>query len=135
MSDFKNVPDDVKEVWFIQTYIKRIGCELYTKCQATIVKYPEYFPWETTYKSIPQEVHEAYLDELYPKRHEPLNCSGKGLFAQIQDLNLTEVTVGNIFEKWDDYYNNQKEKQILIEKRKEDIWNKYYGKYKLKYRK
>lgn len=61
-------PEDMPdEVWVVLNWpYELVSLETYQAHEAIKVKYPEYFPWEALYRSIPQSVHDAYRMELWP---------------------------------------------------------------------
>ena len=138
---FSDIPDEVMKVYTIGHYGQPIGMELYNECQKVIDKYPQYFEWEHKYKKIPKEVHEAYLDELYPDRHKPIDWEykgdkSKGILATIREQQpytgkVTKQDMIDFFE----YPQKQREKERQETQRQKAIWDKHYKKYKLEYRK
>lgn len=78
--------DTPNEVLWVLLSPKMVGSDTYEEIERIIAKYPEYFPWETKYNSIPKEVHEAYIKEKYPDRDKPIVCTsdGGGLYSKIK---------------------------------------------------
>ena len=117
-----------------------IQCKIYSKLPLSssdveyIRAHPEYFPWEHKYWSIPDEVHQAFYDECYPKVETPAIEEGIGLYAGIHSSDEPAVfTKKSLYELLDML------QQIDIEKREREqhrrgLWHKHYNKYKLPYR-
>lgn len=141
MFDINNTPKEVIEV-FAHLMLKRpVGEETYKRLQETINKYPEYFPQQHIYNSIPKEVHQKYQEEklnLYYSFYPPSGAGmkeGEGLVGymdRIQEENknkpqksMKEVIV-EIFE-------TAPKIKKEYEKEKRKLWNKHYKKYKLRY--
>jgi len=75
----EDIPKEVMYVWVAQSHNNgMMGSEMYNECKRIIKLYPKYFQWEHKYESLPKEVHEAYLEERYPQRHEPIDWDGGG---------------------------------------------------------
>jgi hypothetical protein len=141
MYDINSVPKEVIEVWGYQMSKQSIGMETYKRLQDTIETYPEYFPQETIYKTIPQEVHDKYYEEkkelrlkFYPRKESDIQ-PGEGLWdwARRQEaapIKITNLDIKELAEKISVTAPKIK-KQYETEKRK--LWNKHYKKYKLRY--
>jgi hypothetical protein len=145
-----NTPEDVWKVWVLQTSAIGVGMESIKFIEATIEKYPEYFEWEHKFKAIPESVYEAYLDEVYPDRHEraawtleDFRKHHESVMAEADKSNATftndgsnETWLENLkwFVKQLDEEHDRKIAALKEEARKEGIWNKHFKKYKLKYR-
>lgn len=138
-----DLPPNVLMVMTIIDEGRLVGSKTYQLCIDTINKYPEYFPWEHKYNSIPKEVHESFLLEAFPKsidnNFKP-NDSKTGLFKQIKNIG---ITYNPLETKRDfvDLLNNlmsdtikNKKRKIESDKRLKKIWNKHYGKYQLEFR-
>lgn len=146
-----NIPEEVFGVYHLQKCNAIIGTETFKEAQRIIDKYPQHFPWEHKYKSIPQEVHDAYNKEigndfasLFKIIQAPLfdgSTRGKGIFQSMVDSGVqkaepfTNESFIKAFQDMNDMFTEKERKEQEEEKRKEKIWNKHYGKYKLKYRK
>jgi hypothetical protein len=87
-----DVPFEVQKVWVYQHLSQPVGLELYKEIEATIERYPEYFQWEHTYNSIPQEVHSKYSEEklnLYYIFYPPSDINikqGEGLVGYMKRI-------------------------------------------------
>lgn len=103
--------------------------------------YPEWFPWETKYNSIPEEVHRMYRDELDPGWDKPIEFKkrskvGEGLYAMVVRSNTVQrqSKISDIISAFTDLQKSCNER-IIEEgkkfKREVEIWNKYYSKYEL----
>lgn len=110
------------------------------KLQATIRKYPEYFPWEAKYREIPQEIHEAYYKEKHGEWEIKWKAEGgKGIMELIREAptHEKEESSKTLSEMFQDIVNAQEESR---KKREENrlknkvLWDKHYSKYKLEYR-
>lgn len=142
-----DVPDEVMKVWAIEASCTMVGMELHNQIERIIDKYPQYFEWEHKYKKVPESVHEAYLDELYPDRHKPIECKSDknydgyipyilGEKNEYKSINH-EPTVQDWYEmfKFFDGYDDSERLEREEQDRKRGIWNKHYKKYGLEYRK
>lgn len=137
----ENMPTDVAIVMSVQM-VGYCGTKMYDQCIKTIEKYPEWFPWETAYSKVPQEVHDSFEKECYPNKQtieeiiaEWKDIPRKSIMEQINE-NAAEYkmpTKEEILGVFDGYLKRQKEAAIEQE-RVERIWNKHYKKYKLPYR-
>lgn len=138
---FKHIPGEVMWVWALQFSCQHVGAETYKKMYDIINRNPKYFEWEHRYKNIPKEVHEAYLDELFPDRHKPIRFESDEVFdgyipqimKQSQPTDVKPITQQDINDLF-----NSLNSQSLIEKkerlRRMEIWDKHYKKYNLKFR-
>lgn len=140
MSD---IPD---EVWWVTVMQMQpyIGMSAYEKMTEIMARYPEYFPWETKYNSIPNDVHEAFRNECWPDAFKgwdiPIVCD-KGFFAQIKEqgpVYTGELPKGetffSLYEKHIANLKKQERDEIIENKRLKKIWDKHYSKYGLPYR-
>jgi len=129
-----NIPKEVVEAMGIRMS-RFVGKALMDRYQDIVARYPKWFPWETKYRSVPQEVHDAYWKEKYP----PLDFSkpGKGLWEQInkkpkktkKTQSLTEM-----LEELSKIEEKRRKKEIARKKKDKKLWDKYYKPYKLEYR-
>lgn len=130
----KNVPNDVLEAMVYLFNNQPVGQELYHKIENTIIKYPEYFPWETKYNSIDSSVHGLYDKEksdiyyrFYPRKEFK---KGKGMIAYInRQQELSESLPKRPLEK---ILKEIIEKEENYKKVEKTLWNKHYKKHKLK---
>jgi len=63
-TDKQEIPD---EVWWAAPFVLHgvpCGTTIAEKCIEIIKKYPQHFPWEAKYYSLPEEVHTAYKKEM-----------------------------------------------------------------------
>jgi len=142
MNDLDKIPEEVWRVWAIEQAGHPVGAKTYAEIQKIIDKYPEYFPWEHKYKSIPQEVHDAFTRECYPERFKPYEWTefkGMSLIEQIQQeltaiVPLTKESFTKIFTDMIEQDNRKRKEKFEEEIRVKKIWNKHYSKYKLEYR-
>lgn len=139
MVDLNKIPDEVMWVLTVSGCVP-VGRSTFEKCQKIIDKYPKYFPWEHAYKSIPKEVHDAYMAEVNPDWDKPIisndNKCGAGVKSEIgkvyykSDVVLTQ----KMFE--DMIFEHEKMEQERIEERKKQkaLWDKHYKIYGLEYK-
>ncbi len=139
----ENYLEDIpSEVWWVVSLQHRnqpVGLEVYNRIQEIIDKYPEYFEWEHKYKAIPDEVHEAFNNECYPPE-KPVKSNGKGIMAYIEESEVVTFSVNKkdiiqLLKGWQESVELEREKKDAETRRIKKIWNKHYGKFKLKYRK
>lgn len=142
-------PEDIpSEVWWVFSILMSghpVGMKTCNEIHAIIEKYPEHFPWEHLYKSIPESVHDAFSRECYPERYRPFEevfadvNSQKGLMQQIRDTPLfkTPSTQQELIQMFDNYEKRLRDdhnKKIAEQKRIKSIWDKHYKKYGLECR-
>lgn len=134
----EKIPSDVLRVWSLQMSVYPgpicFGLDLYNEIQKIIDDNPKYFPWEHLYKSIPNEVHNAFENECYGKIVNDEVPLGEGLLNNVQSYSLMkEFTLKDLEDVFGilDKMDEDKQKENRRIKR---IWKKNYGKYKLKYR-
>lgn len=137
----KDIPNEVMWVWTLEYIGQPVGSDTMDKIDGIIDKYPTYFKWEHLYKSIPQEVHDAYSKEAYPDRWKPIvwnDNKGKGLMNLNEPVTIKPITIES-FDKFFKDIEDMRIKDIEDERLKhikfKAIWDKHYSKYKLKYRK
>lgn len=141
MFDINNTPKEVIEV-FAHLMLKRpVGEETYKRIQETINKYPEYFPQQHIYNSIPKEVHSKYSEEklnlyysFYPKKDSDIKL-GEGIYSWVRrqepvPLKITNLDIQELAEK---VFVTAPKIKKEYEKEKRKLWNKHYEKYKLRY--
>lgn len=117
------------------------GAEQYKRISDTIKKYPEYFPWETKYNSIPKEVHDKYKklinqlhDTIYPKVEEVNDMiPGEGIYSYINRQPIIPLTKKTMDEALKYMFVTAPKQHALYEEGKRRIWKDVYSKYKLKY--
>lgn len=134
-----NIPSEVFVVFQLQKLGCPIGTETYNKCQEVIKKYPEHFPWEAKYNSIPQEVHDAYSKELMDEFKSKFDSipKGDGLMKSLVSEGASKPRLKNFGEALRDMDNMFKEQHRQAEerlKKSKQLWDKHYKKYNLKYR-
>lgn len=147
--EIQDVPADVQMVWAHQYSKMPIGLDTLNRMKEIIRANPEYFPWETKYDSIPQEVHDAYrkeknaeFDKIW-KEFASHNEKYIGIIPsmlkagehipeimQVPEKSISEI-MSDLF-KMEDYKRQQKRKQHEEDKA---LWDKYYKAYQLEYRK
>lgn len=127
------IPAEVQEV-MVYNHVKYVGRETMERVRTIIDKYPEWFSWEHKYKSIPQEVHDAYYEEKYHKRD--LELPSKGIYEQMKQAPVS-FTIDSLRELFNKLYDDDDEKALLRQyKRQKDkeLWDKHYSKYNLEYK-
>ena len=143
----KEVPFDVQWVWMIQKAQIPVGRESFEKATDIINKYPEYFPWEHKYKTIPQDVHDAFEAECYPERGKPIEdvldelVNGVGINEQLRNqesvgivpTNFTQKYLEDFFDEMEKAQQKRMEEEKAEENRVRKIWDKHYKKYGLKF--
>jgi len=131
------IPKDVlwvcmmQQAWFV-------GSETYDKIHEIIEKYPNYFPWEHTYKKVPSEVHQAYRKEkecMYNEMYPPVKYNnGDGIIAQLdKKVNFNDIPLLS-FSQFIELQQSAINKEAEYEKRLKKLWDRHYSKYKLEYR-
>lgn len=139
MKEFKDLPSEVRWVYGIQTF-PYIDIETYEKAQEIIGRYPEYFPWEHKYRSVPKEVHDAYWEELNMlnveyNHHE----SEMGIQCLINEIRKKtdepKKELQDMVADWFDEMNKEAAQMAALEDKIKRIWKKHYGIFGLKYRK
>jgi len=144
----KEMPKDVQEYLVIMSATGgMMGLEMYKRCQVIIDNNPKWFVWEHKYKSIPKEVHNAYMDEKYPNRNKPLvfsEGSDKGFLARINEsrnvpFNLSKealdnFSIGDAMKDLFEMQEKQDKEMFAKEKQDKELWDKHYKKYKLEFR-
>lgn len=148
MFNSQDIPHEVYSVHAIMYYGGPVGKSVYDQCLHVVNKYPEHFPWEHLYHSIPKEVHKAYELEAYgPKKsfeeqfeefkigadHRP---SGgiKELIEKAPKYTYQydpNFNIGEAFEKMYAQKQEEDRKKFEEQQRLRTIWNKHYSKYKL----
>lgn len=150
---WKKIPDEVLAAWLISQN-RFLGSESVSMLEATITKYPEYFPWEIKYRSIPKEVHDAYNREANGEWFEfkankgtPAILTGQqyhdanmGLIQYVEKKgmvaysSLKNFTMNDMLEwvRRMDKADDEKRKRLKAEI---SIWDKHYKPYGLEYRK
>jgi hypothetical protein len=97
----KNIPNEVIEVWAYQMSKRPVGTETYKRLQDIINKYPEHFPQEHIYNSIPNEVHIKYREETVPDEPTFTLTEGYGSIA-ITDIS-TDTDAALPLTQWQIY--------------------------------
>lgn len=140
--ELKDIPTEVLWAFQIQLCGQPVGQKIYEEVKSVIDKYPQYFQWEHKYKSIPQEVHDAFLKERYPELEEPIDFSKSSMQGIMANLgsqepirtllskNEFEEIFKNIYKKLEE---KEKEKNEEL-KRVKKIWDKHYSKFGLEFR-
>lgn len=143
---FDNMPNEVWHVKMAQAIGEPHGRAFIDDCKRIMEKYQQYFEYEHKYDALPESVHEAYRDEMYPDRHKPLDMTeggiecGKGIAWQIQQkspaykpLQSYEELIEILEESARISARKEKEDRERRERNKR-IWNKHYLKHGLPFR-
>lgn len=141
---FNSLPPEVAQVKIRQmgAYNGKlyVGSEEYNKIQETIKKYPEHFPQETAYNNVPNEVHEAYRNEvsklhekMYPTNpNEIKQLAGEGIVAYVtrreKEILKTQAKPFNLTSFFKELDKSAKRDDAFKEAKK-NIWKKHYKKY------
>lgn len=146
--NLKDVPDEVLSAWTVMKYQRYVGMDQWIKLNAIIRKYPEYFPWEAKYRSIPQEVHDAYYSDIQAAAEHIFSNSEDGIAIGIIPtlMNMDEQPIFKfkivpdkpISEIFKDFFREKEEENKRAKKQqKKDkaLWDKHYSKYGLNYKK
>jgi len=123
-----------------------VGKKLYDRANEIQLKYPEAFPWEAKYRSIPKEVHEAYQQELSAyHRSQPSLFEGApmGIIAiskwmeeqnQKERERTKDFTPKQRIDELMDSLRAKEKREALDLKSRKRIWDNHYKPYKLAYR-
>lgn len=133
--NFDIAPEEVQKVWVIQMMGSPIGSDLYKEVQDIISRNPKYFPYETAYNKVPQEVHEAYFDEMRKSTIDTF----ESFFGDKEEIKQTPkpTEVKTLKEILEDLIAQDAKNRKIREdetKRKKEIWDKHYKKYGLEFR-
>jgi hypothetical protein len=112
-----------------------VGIENYEKIKSIIKKYPEHFPWETKYNSLPATVHEEYkrkLGELVGEYYPFGETSEQ--YVEFPDEFNSPMTRDEVTDSFRQLVRMQ-ERDYEFECAELKLWNSHYSKYKLYYRK
>lgn len=133
-----DIPSEVWEAVYIAS-CGAVGLEMYNRYQEIVKKYPEHFPWETKYNSIPSEVHKAYAIERDGGTFEELIAKAKAnalenpTFSENRIDTSKPFSFRDVFDTMVKNENERREKKIEQEKKNKTIWDKHYSKYNLEY--
>ena len=147
----ENMPDEIIEYYQIMGITGGLmGLKMYERCEQIIENNPLYFPWETKYKSLPKEVHEAYLNEKNPDRNltiEEYNAKHGESIGLIPSIMKMKTSVINYNPSSGDFSLSESIKMLIDtqslerksreqrEKREKELWDKHYKKHGLEYKK
>lgn len=145
---FKDIPKEVLHVWsdnMVASFHGFTTLEAIKRKEAAVLKYPQYFNWETKYNLIPQEVHDAYsadLESFLWNKNETGLAFHDGLVAEISKATVhvydsskfnLQSMVHWIAESWE-RDRQKKEKERIERERNIELWNKHYATYNLEWR-
>jgi hypothetical protein len=151
----KEIPSDIQEYFQIMAITGgMMGLDMYRRCQEIIDNNPKWFTWEHKYKSIPNEVHEAYKDEIDPDRHLPLferfkpNGSEEGFNGLLPSIMnnpnivhldfskeaLEKFSLVDAMKEMFEQQEDERKRRLEKEKKDKELWDKHYKKYKLEWR-
>lgn len=145
---FKDIPAEVWQVQMLQIHKTLVSPATYKECLRIIEKYPECFPWEAKYRSIPKDVHDAYIKECMNEWMRPFIETQVGPYPKFNDRTFKSmVSVGaqkrenyesldavQEFKNFFENMNEQEEKRAKQEREARELWDKHYKKYGLNYR-
>lgn len=153
MSKSKNnkIPDEVEYILYMEALPDRYGpwyvsVKEYERILTVKRKYPEHFPWQAKYDSIPDSVHKAYNEDRWEtsglnslnKDLQDGNKKGGGIFESMTTVGADKPEGPTDFRKYfQDYYDmvTQREQEAEDRRKKDEaLWDKHYKKYGLKYR-
>lgn len=140
------MPEEVFTVKAWNHFGTAVGEELFNWAKGVMKKYPEHFPWEAKYDSIPEEVHVAYRNEAFPPIDwEAFSAnSGGGIMAVIDESNKEaearyeenkNKSLAQMFDEIFEMSEHQRLKEEQAYKVSKAIWDRHYKKYGLPYRK
>lgn len=137
----RGIPEEVVWVMLVEMYCSVVGFEVMDRINEIKGRWPKYYPWEARYNSIPKEVHEAYLGEVF-KRDDWFGVSGE--IGGLEDMvnrggseykELTEDDFVSFIKDLDEREREQEEEERRRRDREDKaLWDKYYKKYGLKWR-
>jgi hypothetical protein len=144
----QDIPQEVWWVWAIQWSRKAVGLQTLEDVKHVIRKYPQHFPWETKYNSIPQEVHDAYYKEKHPWVEDdiwsrPDDESYIGLIPTLMKMNEIikeqppepEKSISEMFADLFKMEEDKRRRQKEEDENNKALWDKHYKPYGLEYRK
>lgn len=136
-----NIPQDVSWVWAIKYSRVAVGIETYNRIEEIIKEYPEFFPWENKYASIPNCVHEAYRNEKYPPWGGIIKKgkNGKGIWELMQEKPKRRrktkcIDIRQVIQEMFEHQEKCRRKEERQKKKDRKLWDKYYKPYRLEYR-
>lgn len=142
MIDVNKLPSEVVEVMMYALSKQAVGLQTYKRLEATIEKYPEYFPWEHIYNNIPSQVHIDYMEQerllflsFYPLKESDIK-GGEGIWSWVrrQGHPPSKITKEDLQELANQVFVVALKIKKEYETAKIKLWGKHYKKYKLKYR-
>jgi hypothetical protein len=137
-----DMPDDVVWALMLQNSRQPVGTETYNNVINIVKQYPDWFEWEHKYAAIPQEIHDAYWEEIKPKIEPNKEVYGRGIIDAIQEgvvspeelAENSKKSLRQMLEEIALSEYHRKEQKRAQERLNETIWNKHYSKYNLEYR-
>lgn len=133
--NIQEMPEEV--IWASFITLNPIGLDTYIKVKEIMKKYPEYFPYETLYDSIPEEVHKAYQDHMERIWERRIRKFEKKPTYPYPYSSGSPLTINSLWEtvyQMEESYEREERRKRLRKRADRRIWNKYYKPYKLKYR-
>lgn len=140
----EEVPHEVQMAMIILYSKNPVGIETYEMVIDIVERYPQFFKWEHKFNSIPQEIHDAFLNECYPERFEATKHiesknDGKGILEQIMEnpptqIKFTRESFEENYKKWQEELIEEEKRKVIEEKRIKKIWDKHYQKFGLEFR-
>ena len=134
----KDVPQEVIWVTMLPKYV---GAEVYKEAQRIIEKYPEWFPQEHIYNSIPEavkilfekeksELHDNFFPRVVMDR---VPGEGVGSYMDRVDAINRELPVKTLEESLRYIFEERPKKEKAYRKALVKLHNKHYKKYKYKF--
>lgn len=139
IDNLQQAPSIIQYIWAASAAGQPIGSSTYEKARK---EYPEYFEdefeFERKWTEVPQQVKDAYYKELYGWNDEDITPS-KGLLDLLKEAEpqvieplKPEEILPALEDMWKVRERRETEKKEA-EKRKEQLFNKYFSEYGLEY--
>lgn len=144
--NLEKVPKEILEYWRIMAITGgMMGRDMYRRCQEIIDNNPLWFVWEHKYKSVPQEVHNAYKKETRSGEWFSIDTDIKkesfiGLIPTLKNRGTvynypSEKSLEELLTEFGETYSKEQKRKFEQGKKDKALWDKYYKKYNLEYRK
>lgn len=132
-----DIPSEVWEAVCI-AQLGVVGMELFNRHQEIVKKYPEHFPWETKYNSIPNEVHKAFSTEINGGTFEEILARATSNpihhIEHNREYISKPINIREVFNNVLRFEEDRRERAEQREKENKKVWDKHYSKYNLPYR-
>lgn len=137
----EDIPNDVMWVSFMKMSQTAVGIETYRKVQDIIEKYPEWFPQEHIYNSIPEAVKILFEKEkselhntFFPRVAMDI-IPGEGMMGymdRVNEINMS-LPVKTVQESLNYIFEEHPKKEKAYREALLKLHNKHYKKYKYKF--